>query len=159
MNNEKYAKEDKQLYYHIQRLQQGYTDSYAEIYNLSGKYLYKIIYDIVQDYHTTEDMLQETFIKIYNNIGSLQSPQAYYVWAGRIATNLCVRYIHKYRKEILQTTMDDGEGNEEFIFDTVADDNEMFIPESVIDNKEHQRIIGDVIDRLSPEQKLAVHCF
>ena len=159
MNSEKYAKEDEQLYYHIQRLQQGYTESYTEIYNLSGKYLYKIIYDIVQDYHTTEDMLQETFIKIYNNIGSLQSPQAYYVWAGRIATNLCIRYIHKYRKEILQTANDDGEGNEEFIFDTVADDYEMFIPESVIDNKEHQRLIGDVIDKLSVEQKLAVQCF
>lgn len=159
MNSEKYAKQDEQLYYHIQRLQQGYTDSYTEIYNLSGKYLYKIIYDIVQDYHTTEDMLQETFIKIYNNIGSLQSPQAYYVWAGRIATNLCIRYIHKYRKEILQTATDDGEGNEEFIFDTVADDNEMFIPESVIDNKEHQRLIAEVIDKLSVEQKLAVQCF
>lgn len=159
MNNEKHAKQDEQLFYHIQRLQQGYTESYTEIYNLSGKYLYKIIYDIVQDYHTTEDMLQETFIKIYNNINSLQSPQAYYVWAGRIATNLCIRYIHKYRKEILQTATEDGEGNEEFVFDTVADDNEMFIPESVIDNKEHQRLIGDVIDRLSPEQKLAVQCF
>lgn len=159
MNNEKYAKQDELLYYHIQRLQQGYTESYTEIYNLSGKYLYKIIYDIVQDYHTTEDMLQETFLKIYNNIGSLQSPQAYYVWAGRIATNLCIRYIHKYRKEALQTATDDGEGNEEFIFDTVADDNEMFIPESVIDNKEHQRLIANVIDQLSIEQKLAVQCF
>lgn len=159
MNKEKYAKQDEQLYYHIERLQQGNVESYTGIYNLSSKYLYKLIYDIVQDYHTTEDMLQETFIKIYNSIGTLQSPQAYYVWAGRIATNLCVRYIHKYRKEILQTPTDDGEGNEEFIFDTVADDNEMFIPESVLDNKEHQRIIGDVIDKLSPEQKLAVQCF
>ena len=129
------------------------------MYNLKIKYLYKIIYDIVQDYHTTEDMLQETFLKIYNNIGSLQNPEAYFVWAGRIATNLCVRYIHKYRKEILSTATEDGEGNEEFIFDTVADDNEMFIPESVLDNKEQQRMIGEVIDSLSVEQKLAVQCF
>ena len=158
-SSKRYAKQDEQLYCHIQRLQQGYTDSFNEIYNLSGKYLYKIIYDIVQDYHTTEDMLQETFVKIYNNIGSLQSPQAYYVWAGRIATNLCIRYLHKYRNEVLQTVTDDGEGNEEFTFDTVADDNEMFIPESVMDNKEHQRMIGAVIDSLSIEQKLAVQCF
>ena len=159
MINEKYEKQDELLFYHVRQLQAGNIESYNEIYNLSRKYIYKIIYDIVQDYHTTEDMLQETFIKIYNNIGSLQSPEAYYVWAGRIATNLCIRHIHKYRKEVLQTATDDGEGNEQFIFDTVADDNEMFIPESVIDNKEHQRIISDVIDSLSVEQKLAVQCF
>ena len=159
MNKEKYAKQDEQLYYHIKNLQAGNVESYTEIYNLSCKYFYKIIYDIVGDYHTTEDMLQETFLKIYNNIGSLQSPEAFYVWAGRIATNLCIRYIHKYRKEVLTTASEDGEGNEEFIFDTVAEDNEMFIPESVLDNKEHQRMIGEVIDSLSVEQKLAVQCF
>ena len=101
MANDKFAEQDKLLFYHVQRLQQGYQDSYNEIYKLSGKYIYKIIYDIVQDYHTTEDMLQETFVKIYNNIGSLQSPEAFFVWAGRIATNLCIRYRHKYRKEML----------------------------------------------------------
>ena len=159
MSKEIYASKDEQLFNHIRSLQAGNTDSYTEIYNLSAKYLYKIIYDIVQDYHLTEDMLQEVFLKIYNNIGSLQSPEAYFVWAGRIATNLCIRYIHKYRKEVLATASEDGEGNEEFIFDTVAEDNEMFIPESVLDNKEHQRMIGDVIDALSVEQKLAVQCF
>ena len=159
MARERYAKQDEQLYYHIQRMQQGYVDSFNEIYNLSGKYIYKIINDIVKEHHTTEDMLQETFIKIYNNICSLQSPQAYYVWAGRIATNLCISYIRKNSKEVLQTSIDDGEGNEEFTFDTVTDDNEMFIPESVMENKEHQRMIGAVIDGLSVEQKLAVQCF
>ena len=159
MGNERFEKQDQKLFYHVEQLQKGNLESYNEIYALSGKYLYKIIYDIVQDHHTTEDMLQETFIKIYNNIGSLQSPQAFYVWAGRVATNLCIRYRHKYRNEMLQNATDDGEGNEEFLFDTVADDNEMFIPESVLDNSEHQRMIGEVIDRLSPEQKLAVQCF
>lgn len=159
MSTEKYAKQDEQLYYHIERLQQGHTESYGEIYNLSGRYLYKIIFDVVKDHHTTEDMLQETFLRIYNNIGSLKSPKAYYVWAGRIATNLCIRHLQKYRKEMLQTATDDGEGNETFIFDTVAEDNEMFIPETVMDNKEHQKLIGEIIDKLSPEQKLAVQCF
>lgn len=159
MNKGKYESQDEQLYYHIKSLQAGNVESYTEVYNLSAKYLYKIIYDIVQDYHLTEDMLQEAFIKIYNNIGSLQSPEAYFVWAGRIATNLCIRHLHKYRKEVLTTATEDGEGNEEFIFDTVAEDNEMFIPESVLENKEHQRMIGEVIDALSVEQKLAVQCF
>lgn len=159
MNSERYAKQDEQLYYHIQRLQAGYEDSFNEIYNLSCKYIYKIINDIVKEHHTTEDMLQETFIKIYKNIGSLQSPEAYFVWAGRIATNLCISYIRKHSKEALQTSIEDEEGNEEFAFDTIADDNEMFIPESVMENKEHQRMIGAVIDGLSVEQKLAVQCF
>ena len=51
MNKEKYAKQDEQLYYHIKNLQAGNVESYTEIYNLSCKYFYKIIYDIVGDYH------------------------------------------------------------------------------------------------------------
>jgi len=79
MISEKYREQDQQLFQYIRKLQGGQAENFTEIYNLSAKYLYKIIYDIVQDKDTTEDMLQETYIKIYNNIGSLQNPESFYV--------------------------------------------------------------------------------
>jgi len=48
---------------------------------------------------------------------------------------LCIRYRQKYQKETLLDTIDDEEGNEEVFFNTIAEDNEMFIPESVMENE------------------------
>ena len=53
-------------------------------------------------------------------------------------------------------TSDDGE---EFVFETVADDHEEFIPEAVVENKEKIRLIGEILNNLSAEQKVAVQLF
>ena len=152
-----YEKKDKQLFAEVQKLMDGNFESYQNIYELSKNYIYKVIYDIVQDHHTTEDMMQETYLQVYNKINSLREAQAFYVWAGRIASNLTLRYLQKYRREILvEATDDDGE---EFIFDTMVNDNEAFIPESVLENEEQQRIIAGILESLSPEQKLTVQYF
>lgn len=154
---DQYAQKDKQLFAEVQRLKDGNFDSYQNIYELSKNYIYKVIYDIVQDHHTTEDMMQETYLQVYNKIDSLREAQAFYVWAGRIASNLTLRYLQKYRREVLVEASDDD--GEDFIFDKMVNDNEAFIPESVLENEEQQRIIAGILESLSPEQKLTVQYF
>ena len=88
-----YAEKDAELFAEVQKLKDGYMPSYNRVYELSSKYIYKIINDIVKNHHTTEDLMQETYVQIYNKIGMLQEARAFYVWAGRIATNLTLRHI------------------------------------------------------------------
>ncbi len=152
-----FASKDEQLYAEVQKLIDGNYDGYEKVYELSKKYIYKIINDIVKDHHTTEDMMQETYLQIYNKIGTLREARSFYVWAGRIASNLTLRYLQKYRKELLTEGTD--EDGEDFIFDKAENDHEEFIPESVLDNKEQQRIITEILDGLSPEQKLCVQYY
>ena len=154
---DRYAQKDKQLFSEVQKLMDGNFESYQNVYELSKNYIYKVIYDIVQDHYTTEDMMQETYLQVYNKIGSLREAKAFYVWAGRIASNLTLRYLQKYHHEVLtEATDDDGE---DFIFDKMVNDNEAFIPESVLENQEQQRIIAGILESLSPEQKLTVQYF
>ena len=153
----RYQQQDEQLYQAVYSLMCGNTNSYYDMYNLSIKYIYKIIYDIVQDYHTTEDLVQETYLTIYNNLVTLQDINKFYTWAGRIATNLTLRYIQSNRRELL--LLDSEEGAEGFVFDVASQDMEAFIPESILMDMEKQRIIGDIIDELSVEQKLVVQYF
>ena len=148
---------DEQLFAEVQKLMNGNFESYEKIYELSKHYIYKIINDIVQNHHTTEDMMQETYLQIYNKIGTLREARTFYVWAGRIASNLTLRYLQKYRKEVLQAATEDEDG--EFIFDNVVNDDEAFIPGSVLENEEQQRIIAGIMDSLSPEQKLTVQYY
>ena len=110
-----YKKKDEQLFAEVQKLKDGDFSNSNAIYELSEKYIYKIINDIVKNHHTTEDLMQEAYIQIYNKINTLQEVKAFYVWAGRIATNLTLRYIQKNSKEVLATP--DEEGDTDFIFE------------------------------------------
>lgn len=152
-----YYAEDEQLIQSVRKLMAGDLDSYYDMYNLSIKYIYKIIYDIVKDYHATEDLVQDTYLTIYNKINTLQDPNKFYAWAGRIATNYTYRYMYNSQRELL--TMDSEEDSENFMFDLATQDTEEFIPESVLMNKEKQRLIAEIIDGLSVEQKLCVQYF
>jgi len=157
MANSPYQKKDEQLFAEIQKLKNGDSSNINAVYELSEKYIYKIINDIVKNHHTTEDLMQDAYIQIYNKIDTLQEVKAFYVWAGRIATNLTLRYIQKNSKEVLATPDEEGETN--FIFDTAAADNEKFIPESVLVDREKQRLIAEIIDNLSTEQKICIQYF
>ena len=152
-----YNAQDEQLFQSVSSLMAGNMESYYTMYDLSIKYIYKIIYDIVKDYHTTEDLVQETYITIYNKINTLQDSRKFYSWAGRIATNHTLRYIQKNRRELL--TLDAEDGDSDFIFDLASQDNEEFIPENILMDMEKQRLIAEIIDGLSVEQKLAVQYF
>ncbi len=152
-----YKLKDEQLFAEVQKMIDGNFESYESVYELSKNYIYKIINDIVQNHHTTEDMMQETYLQIYNKIGTLREARTFYVWAGRIASNLTLRHLQKYRKEVLQAATEDDEG--EFIFDNVVNDDEAFIPETVLENEEQQRIIAGIMEGLSPEQKLTVQYY
>lgn len=151
------TEKDEALFYEVQKMMDGNFESYQNMYELSKKYIYKVINDIVQNHHTTEDMMQETYLQIFNKIGTLRDARAFYVWAGRIASNLTLRYLQKYRKEVLLEEND--EDGADFVFERVENDNEAFIPESVLENKEQQKIIADILAGLSPEQKLCVQYF
>lgn len=153
----KYKVKDEALFAAVQKLKDGADGDYNLVYELSEKYIYKIINDIVKNHHTTEDLMQETYLQIYNKIDTLQDARAFYVWAGRIATNLTLRHVQKYRKETLAVA--DEEGSTDFVFDVATDDNECFIPENALMDKEKQRLIAEIIDNLSVEQKLSVQYF
>ncbi len=153
----RYKEKDEALFAEVQKLKEGISENYNRVYELSEKYIYKIINDIVKNHHTTEDLMQETYLQIYNKIDTLQEAKAFYVWAGRIATNLTLRHVQKYRKEVLAT--EDSEGNTDFVFEYASEDNESFIPENVLMDKEKQRLIAEIIDNLSVEQKLSVQYF
>lgn len=155
-----FEKKDRELFQEVRKLQEAKADDdgdFNKVYELSKKYIQKIIRDIVKDEYATEDIMQETYLQIYNKIDTLKEPEAFYVWAGRIATNLTLRYIQKNRRELLVEA--DEDGNTDFAFETVGEDTENFIPEAVLMDLEKQRIIAEILDRLSVEQKLCVQYF
>lgn len=154
-----YGQRDQLLLEEVRKLRDGESKDFDRLYELSGRYLYKIILDVVQDPHAAEDLLQETYLQIYQKIHTLQEPEAFHVWAGRIATNLCLRHIRRNRHEIPFPMEHDESGDLNSIFDTAAEDNEAFLPENVLVDREQRRRIARILDNLPVEQKLTVQFY
>ena len=128
----------------------GDQDSFTTIYELSHRYLYTCVMHVVKDENTALDMLQETYLEISRNITQLSEPERFMSWAAVIANRKCFAYLKK-KRDLLLTAGED----EDNYFDTIADD-EAFIPESILQDQEKQRLVREIIDNLSDVQRLCL---
>jgi RNA polymerase sigma factor (sigma-70 family) len=73
--------------------------AFRELISLYKERLYWHIRKIVISHDDTDDVLQDTFIKIYKNIGKFNQESKLYSWIYRIATNEAITFINKRAKE------------------------------------------------------------
>lgn len=84
--------------------------AFALLVKTYGKRLYAHIRGIVISHDDTDDVLQNTFIKVFRHIGSFKGDSKLYTWLYRIATNEALTFLEqKSRKsgisiEQLQTS-------------------------------------------------------
>src|SRR5690606_35125118 len=69
--------------------------------------LYYLIRKIVIDHDDTDDVLQETFVKIWRNLEKFRGDSNLYTWLYRIATNEALTFLRR-RKESRNISMDEN---------------------------------------------------
>ncbi len=85
----------------MQKIQQDDEQSFNVFYQDTYKGVFSFIYSYVKNWHTAEDLLQETYIKIKLNAGKYKIGSNAVAWVLEIAKNTCKDYI---RKESLRKT-------------------------------------------------------
>lgn len=74
--------------------------AYRELLNLHKERLYWHIRHIVKTHDDADDVLQNTFIKIFKNIHNFKGDSKLYSWMYRIATNESITHFNKNIKHI-----------------------------------------------------------
>ncbi len=72
--------------------------NYREIYNEYYANVRKFILTIVKDEWAADDLIQETFVRIQENLDSVKDPSRISSWIFRIAYNLCQDHFRQSRK-------------------------------------------------------------
>lgn len=72
----------------IVNLKKGREDAYRQIVEEYGNRLLRTCYLILKDREEAEDVVQETFIKVFRNIDSFRENSGLYTWIYTIALNL-----------------------------------------------------------------------
>ncbi|OUR93330.1 RNA polymerase subunit sigma-70 [Flavobacteriales bacterium 34_180_T64] len=74
--------------------------AFRELLNLYKERLYWHIRKIVISHDDTDDVLQNTFIKVYNNIHKFKGESKLFSWMYRIATNESITHLNKNAKRL-----------------------------------------------------------
>jgi RNA polymerase sigma factor (sigma-70 family) len=84
----------------VSRAAKGDQDAYRELLEKYQKPLYFHIIKMVKDQEQVEDLVQEAFVKAFDNLSSYNTTYAFSTWLYRITTNHTIDYL---RKKKLQT--------------------------------------------------------
>ncbi len=92
-------KDDAILFDLIDRSREGDQSAMESIYEkLKGKF-FGVSYWYTQNRAAAEDILQDSFIKIFTNLHRLDDNQAFLSWSYRIVVNTCISYLRKARRQ------------------------------------------------------------
>ena len=137
----------------IKQAQAGDSEAFAMIYNETIKTAYYVAKRILLDEDATEDVLQEAYIAVFNHLsdyktGNLQG------WIDTIVANRAKNYLRR-KNPILFSEME----TEENPVVEFEEEKMEFRPDEKVDYNETQRLILEMVDNLSPEQRLSIMLF
>lgn len=102
--------------------------------------LYWYIRRIIADEDLAKDVLQEVFIKAYQNFSQFKKESKLYTWLYRIASNEALQQLNKQNKMLKV------EDAEEYLAEQMASEN--------INESEVQRLLTEAIQSLPEKQKM-----
>lgn len=138
----------------IRLAQSGSAEAFERLYSETVKKAYFVVKRILVGYpeEEVEDVLQDAYIAVYNNLASYSSGN-FQGWVDVIAANRAKNFLKK-KKPVLFTEMesDDPDAKELEFEDTSIE----FQPEEQVDYSETKRLVMEIIDGLPEEQRLSV---
>ncbi len=96
----------------MQLFQQGDETAFEEIYNQTKKGLFSFILSICKNYHTAEDIMQNTYIRVRNSITSYQIGGNPLAWIFTIGRNLTINELNRQKREVFSDFSDGNIGGQ-----------------------------------------------
>lgn len=122
---------------------------FDDIVNKNLNSVYGFIYHLTNDHDLSDDITQETFVKIWKNIKKYNPTQNLKSWIFVIARNTTIDWLRK-KKNISFSSFEDEEGKNFFEDSLVSDE---LLADEIFSNKEEIDLLKKEIEKLSPIYK------
>lgn len=134
----------------ITKIKKGDRDAFAELVELYKDKVYQVSYRMLGNAQEAEDVAQETFLRVYANIGNYDPSYKFSTWIYRIATNLSIDHLRK-RKQVysLDKQVEGTDGLD--WHDRLADQGPN--PEESLLTGELQGQVQEAIESLTPKYR------
>ena len=137
----------------VSRMVQGDKTALREIYEAYLGYVYRIVYEILQNKENAEDVTSEFFIRLWDKAEQFKPGGGHKGYLATMARNMAIDYLRKYKREELTSFMQDASSGPE----EEAPEGGRFIKEAATEDIEQTVIqemtINEVLAILKPAER------
>lgn len=139
----------------IQKAIDGDDEAIGILYERTYSGVYHTVLALIKhDEDTVMDLVQDTYVKAFQSLGQLQQPEKFKAWVNRIALNKTKDYLKKEKMILFsELSPEESEDLPELEFE---DGDLTHLPDHVLDQRETTRLVNEILDTLSHEQRLVV---
>ncbi len=96
----------------IESLKAGDRSEFARLVDMFSNKLYRLALKIVNDPQDADDVIQETFLKVFRHIGGFDGRSSLSTWLYRIATNEALMALRRRRMNVVSIDEPGDDGGE-----------------------------------------------
>jgi RNA polymerase sigma-70 factor (ECF subfamily) len=132
---------------------EGERDAFAELVNIYKGKLFHLAYRMLNNRQEAEDIVQDTFMRTYENLERYDAAHKFSTWIYRIATNLCIDRLRKKKAAFsLDADVSEGEGLDGY---SILQANDP-LPEQELILSERQQVVRLAMEALPVKYKSAM---
>ena len=147
---------DQQFEQAVARMVQGDKTGLKEIYEAYIGYIYRIVYEVLQNRENAEDVTSEFFIRLWDKADQFKPGGGHKGYLATMARNMAIDYIRKHRREELTAMMQDietgPEEEEQSKKQFYKEETESEVEESVI----RDMTVQEALETLKPSERQVV---
>jgi RNA polymerase sigma factor (sigma-70 family) len=109
----------------VEQARNGDREAFEAVVRAGSGRLYAIAYRILRDADLADDALQETLVKVWDDLPALRDPDRFDAWAARILCRCCYRLAKRERRFSLPSVTEPASSETAAFEAEVADYDEM----------------------------------
>jgi len=106
----------------VQKILSGEIDTFETLIKQYQRLVSHVVFRMIHNQQDREDICQEVFVKVYQNLGSFKFESKLSTWIARIAYNRCINYLEKKKTPLFDDLSPAEESIETQSEDSVAPD-------------------------------------
>lgn len=135
----------------LSRAKTGDNQALAEFYESTYNDVWHTVRALVKNEDDAMDVLQDTYLKAFSKLNTVEKPESLRPWLRQIAANTAKNHLVRKRPTLFSELEKDDDSPVDF-----ADDRTASMPESALDQKETARLVNEMLDSLSDVQRMVI---
>jgi len=136
----------------VRKIIDGDQRKFEQIIKIHERLVTHIVFRMVSDNVDREEICQEVFIKVYQNLSGFNFNAKLSTWIAKIAHNHCINYLRKHKLNLLDD-MSHPDDNSEIQF-TESLHTKSISPDTESEQKDRAEIIKKEIEKLPENYKI-----
>lgn len=137
----------------VRRARGGDEQAYTELVEKYQRALYFHIMKMIKDKEQVNDLVQEAFVKAFDNLNTYSTNYAFSTWLYRIATNHTIDYLRK--KKLKTLSIDEPMKTRDGEMQMQLEDESARTDRNII-RKQRQDIVQNAIEDLPPKYRKVI---